>query len=92
MKDTVRQPTTLARLQEISERLTAWHADEGIMPDEVEFNDAIEWINWTLNFLETRKLYHKKAAVKQAILQRMAKTLLSESELAAIDAEAEKQL
>lgn len=47
---------------------------------------------WTLCFLESRKLYHKKSYVKKAILQKMAEQLLSADELAAIDAEAERQL
>ena len=54
--------------------------------------DIADWLQWVDNFLEQRKLYHKKAYVRKAILERMAKTLLSADELAAIDKQAEEQL
>jgi len=37
-------------------------------------------------------MYHKKARIRTAMLEKMAKTLLSADELQAIDNEAEKQL
>src|SRR5712664_2392762 len=82
MKDTSRQPTSVARLEQI--------LNDGNWPDEDD--DVFRWLQWTHNFLSARKLYHKKTALRSAILQKMAKTLLSADELAAIDAEAEKQL
>jgi hypothetical protein len=92
MKDTARQPTKMARLREIEQRLTNWHAEEGVMPDDDIINDAIEWITWTYNFLDARRLYHKKHTVKNALLRKMAETLLSPDELERIDQEAEDKL
>lgn len=51
-----------------------------------------EWLTWTYNFLSARKMYHKKTAIKTAILKRMAETLLSKDELEAIDHQAELTL
>lgn len=51
-----------------------------------------EWLTWTFNFLTARKMYHKKTAIKTAILKRMAETLLSKDELDAIDHQAEVTL
>ncbi len=82
MKDQSRQPTQLSRLQQI--------LSDGNWPDEDD--EVFQWLTWTFNFLNTRKLYHKKAAMKTAILQRMAKTLLSKDELEQIDREAEERL
>jgi len=62
------------------------------MPDDSVMNDTIMWMDWTLAFLEQRKLYHKKAYTRKAILERMAKELLSKDELEAIDREAEAQV
>lgn len=84
MKDTSRQPTSVARLEKLTE--------DCLTPDVKQLEEIQQWLQWTHNFLSARKLYHKKTAVKSAILQKMAKTLLSADELAAIDAEAEKQL
>jgi hypothetical protein len=82
----LRQPTTLKRLEE----LTSPELDQ--LQDENAVTDTEAWLEWTLAFLQQRKLYHKKAYIRKAILERMAKTLLSKDELAVIDQEAEKQL
>jgi hypothetical protein len=92
MKDTSRQPTTLTRLEELAESMTEYHAEEGMLPPPSVFNDTIEWLQWTHSFLSARKLYHKKHTLRNAIIKRMAETLLSKDELEAIDMEAEKQL
>src|SRR5205809_1115048 len=82
MKDPSRQPTSLKRLEEIIDlRMDETSSD---MEEDTE-----AWLRWTYNFLSARKVYHKKAAVKTAILRKMAETLLSKDELNAIDAQAE---
>ena len=72
----------MARLPEI--------LNDGNWPDEDD--DVYRWLTWCHNFLSARKMHHKKAAVRTAILKKMATTLLSKDELDAIDAEAERQL
>jgi hypothetical protein len=54
--------------------------------------DTEAWLTWTYNFLSARKLYHKKHTVKNALLRKMAETLLSPDELERIDQEAEEKL
>ena len=88
VKDTSRQPTSLTRLEELLEYLTA---GEGELQYDKE-HDIIGWIQWTYNFLSARKDYHRKARIKTAMLERMAKSLLSKDELEQIDREAEGQL
>jgi hypothetical protein len=96
MRDTTRQPTTLARLEEVESKLYGWITEELVIQDSVELDglldDAVQWLQWSRNFLSARRLYHKKRLVKQQMLERMAKTLLSQDELEQIDREAEKQL
>jgi hypothetical protein len=92
MKDPNRRPTTLERLQQIANEMETWHADEGVLPESDVFDEAIQWINWTLAHLEGTKQYHKKRQLKLSIMKRMAETLLSEDELAQVDAEAERQI
>jgi hypothetical protein len=87
MKDTSRQPTTLARLEELVQQQI--DRDDGLDDDTTNIN---QWLQWTHNFLSARKLYHKKHTLRNAIIKRMAETLLSKDELEAIDMEAEKQL
>lgn len=82
MKDETRQPTSVERLGQI--------LNDGNWPDEGD--DVFRWLTWTYNFLSARKMYHKKARIRTAMLEKMAKTLLSKDELEAIDNEAEKQL
>lgn len=89
MKDETRQPTKLDRLAELTNRQSD-RADD-YDEDNIE-HDMAEWLMWTYNFLSARKLYHKKARIRTAMLEKMAKTLLSPDELQAIDNEAEKQL
>jgi hypothetical protein len=79
MKDESRQPTSVEELEKII-----------IQADLAD--DVKAWLEWTYNFLSARKLYHKKARIRTAMLEKMAKTLLSKDELEAIDNEAEKQL
>jgi hypothetical protein len=83
MKDESRQPTKLERLRELAGLFE-------INPDAQI--DALEWLQWTYNFLEARKMYHKKARITQAMLVKMSKTLLSKDELEQIEREAEAQL
>jgi hypothetical protein len=85
-------PTTLQRLEDIGDILTAWHADEGVMPSEDVFDEAIQWLCWTLEHLEARNLYHKKQAVKKRMMVKLATSLLSPDELALIDKQAEEAL
>ncbi len=96
MKDETRQPTPLKRLEEVTSKLGGWISEEIVIQDSVELDglidDAVQWLVWTSNFLSTRKMYHKKARIRTAMLEKMAKTLLSADELQAIDNEAEKQL
>lgn len=73
------------------ERLEYLLTPEGKWTEDDE-QDVLSWLQWTYNFLSARKMYHKKARLKTAILEKMAKTLLSSDELEAIDNEAEKQL
>jgi hypothetical protein len=89
----VRQPAGgTKRLAELSETLTIWHADEGPLPDEGVFDETIQWIDWTLQFLQNRALYHKKQQVKKQLIVKMAQTLLSEDELQRINELSEEQL
>ena len=83
MKDESRQPTTLEELRRTIDKWTGTSVDEDYIMD---------WLTWTYNFLSARKMYHKKARIRTAMLEKMAKTLLSADELQAIDNEAEKQL
>src|SRR4029077_7191729 len=90
-----RQPTTLVRLEEVARNLERFITEEGTQmttPLDDVCDLAVQWLDWTYNFLSARNLYHKKHTLKAALLQKMATQLLSESELAAIDADAEKQL
>ncbi len=86
----------MKRLEEVTSKLGGWISEEIVIQDSVELDglidDAVQWLVWTSNFLSTRKMYHKKARIRTAMLEKMAKTLLSADELQAIDNEAEKQL
>ena len=82
MPQTNRQPTSLKRLEEI---LT-----DGNWPEADD--DVFRWLQWAHNQLSSRNLYHKKARIKDAILRKMAETLLSEDELQTVDEEAESKL
>ena len=92
MKDPMRMPTNLARLQDLTNRLETWHAEGGEPTDGDMIDDTIAWLNYTLASLENRKQYHRKRALKLGLMKKMAETLLSEDELEAIDQAAEKQL
>ena len=59
------------------------------MPDEGQFDQAIQWLEWAHSFLEARNLYHKKQAIKKTMMIKMAKTLLAPDELERIEAESE---
>jgi len=83
-KDTAKQPTPLAVLEELINTRDN-NGDEDVQQTTL-------WLEWMYNFLSARKQYHKKHTVKNALLRKMAETLLSESELAAIDEQAEKEL
>ena len=91
MPSELRQPTPLGRLKELIQQVEE-QAQARPVDTNFDAGSVIDWLDWTLSFLEQRKLYHKKAYVRKAILERMAKTLLSPDELAVIDQEAEKQL
>src|SRR5437879_5771297 len=84
MKDESRQPTSLSVLQKL--------IDERDNVGDEDVQQTTQWLEWTYNFLSARKMYHKKARIRTAMLEKMAKTLLSADELQAIDNEAEKQL
>ena len=84
IKDGSRQPTSLVRLSELLTPAGKWTED-----DE---QDVLSWLGWTYDFLEARKLYHKKTRIKTALLRKMAETLLSKDELEAIDHQAEENL
>ena len=87
MKDPARQPTRLTRLAELISNYQFKDAEYS-----AEGGEIVEWLTWTYNFLSARKEYHRKARIKSAMLERMAKTLLSKDELDMIDKEAESQL
>lgn len=84
MKDESRQPTSLRELEELLTPEGKWTEDQE--------QDVLSWLQWVHSFLSARKMYHKKARIRTAMLEKMAKTLLSKDELEAIDQEAEKQL
>ena len=81
----------MTRLQEVIAVLEDDGGD-GYQAIEAVLPDAQQWLTWTYNFLSARKEYHRKARIKSAMLERMAKTLLSKDELDMIDREAESQL
>jgi hypothetical protein len=86
----------LKRLEEVTSKLGGWISEDLVVQDSVELegliDDAVQWLVWTSNFLSARKMYHKKATMKTALLKKMAETLLSKDELEAIDREAESRL
>lgn len=85
------QPTTLKRLAELMDRLDNVSDAEHVDLLE-ELGDVNAWLTWTYNFLSSRKEYHRKNTIKSAMLRKMAETLLSKTELEAIDAQAEAKL
>lgn len=91
MKDQ-RQPTALARLEELLDPIADLQVEMPDPKDAKMLEDVLAWLTWTYSFLSARKQYHKKRALTQAMLIKMSKTLLSPDEIARVEQEAEDQL
>ena len=92
MPRNVKQPTTLKRLEEL---INIAEGDQVLnTQEEIErcAEESCAWLQWAYNFLDARKTYHKKTYIKRAMLEKMARTLLSKDELDEIDRQAEETL
>lgn len=91
--NTLKKKMDFTKLEGVIERLhEIAGSEEGITPTEAELSTAITYLEWLAEFLEDRRMYHKKQSVKKNMAVKLLKTMLSKEELAEVDRQVAKEI